>query len=131
MFERGFIASNNRRGGNPSSMSIGPGRAIVARRDIRDRFRQPDVDVQTKRRRDLVLEELSQAAMLRIDAPQQLALVEAERDGVIGLPRTGLPCGLLTRQHDRQAIEVGDEARDRRVVEREQAPPDARGAGGR
>jgi hypothetical protein len=34
---------------------------------VRDFFRQTDVDVQPERRRDLVLEELSQAAMPRID----------------------------------------------------------------
>src|SRR5262252_9658131 len=42
---------------------------------IRNRFRQTNVDIQTKRRRDLVLKELSQAAMMRIHTPQQLAFV--------------------------------------------------------
>ena len=58
--------------------------------------------------------------MLRIDPAQQLAFVEPERDGVIRLPRSGLPRGLLTRQHDRQAIEIGDDAAIDRLVEREQ-----------
>ena len=48
--------------------------------------------------------------MLRIDTAQQLALIEPERDAVIGLPRARFPRGFLTGQHDRQAIEVGDEA---------------------
>ena len=47
---------------------------------VRDLLRQPDVDVQPERRRDLVLEELPQAAMPRIDAAHQLAFVEPERD---------------------------------------------------
>ena len=59
--------------------------------------------------------------MLRIDAAQQLAFVEPESEGVIGLPRSGLPRGFLTRQHDRQAIEVGDDAAIDGLVEREQA----------
>ena len=58
--------------------------------------------------------------MLRIEAAQNLALVETKGDGVIGLPRPGLPRGLLARQHDRQPIEVGDEAAIDRLVEREQ-----------
>ena len=45
--------------------------------------------------------------MLRVDAPQQLALVEPERQRVIRLPRPRLPGRLLTRQHNGQAIEIG------------------------
>src|SRR5438093_7993272 len=49
---------------------------------VRDLLREPDVDVQSKGRRDLVLEELSQAPMMRIDTPQQLAFVETKRERV-------------------------------------------------
>jgi hypothetical protein len=48
--------------------------------------------------------------MLRIHTSQELALVEPEGEGVIRLPRPGLPRGLLPSQHDRQAIRVGDHA---------------------
>ena len=56
------------------------------------------------------LEELSQTAMLRIDAPDEFALIETERQRVIRLARARLPHGFLPRQDDRQAIEVGDDA---------------------
>src|SRR5687767_431145 len=54
---------------------------------VRDVLGQPDIDVQPERRGDLILEELSQAAMLWINTAQQLALVEPEGDAVISLPR--------------------------------------------
>ena len=55
--------------------------------------------------------------MAWIDTAQQFALIKAEGDGVIGLPRTGFPRWLLTGQHDRQAIEVGDDAAVDRFVD--------------
>ena len=58
--------------------------------------------------------------MSRIEPAQDLGFVEAKRDGVIALPRPRLPRGLLTRQHDRQPIEVGDEVAIDGLVEREQ-----------
>ena len=39
---------------------------------------------------------------------------------MIRLPRSGLPRGFLTRQHDRQAIEIGDDAAIDGLVDREQ-----------
>ena len=83
-------------------------------------FGQADVDVLAERCRDLVLKELSEAAMPRIDAPQQLAFVEPEREGVIGLTRAGLPRRLLTGEHHREAIEIRDHAPIDGLVEREQ-----------
>ena len=96
----------------------GPGNRGQAR--VRDRLGQSDVDVQPERRRDLVLEKLPQAAMPWIDPAQQLALVVSEGDGVIGLPRSGLPRRFLAGQHDRQSIEVGDDAAIDGLVDREQ-----------
>ena len=58
--------------------------------------------------------------MLRIDAAQQLAFVEPERDGVIGLTRPGLPRRLLTGEHDRQAIQIRDHAPIDGLIEGEQ-----------
>ena len=48
--------------------------------------------------------------MLRIHAPQELAFVKPEGEGMIRLPRPGLPRGFLTSQHDRKPIKVGDHA---------------------
>ena len=58
--------------------------------------------------------------MPRIDTAQQLALVKAERDGVIGLTRPGLPRRLLAGEHDRQAIQIGDHAAIDGLIESEQ-----------
>ena len=46
--------------------------------------------------------------MAGIHPAEQLTLVEPEGDGVIRLPRPGLPRGLLASQHHRQAIRVGE-----------------------
>ena len=54
------------------------GRRKCGQARVRDLLGQPDVDVLSKRCRDLVLKELSEAAMPRIDPAQQLAFVEAE-----------------------------------------------------
>ena len=59
--------------------------------------------------------------MARIDAAQQLAFIEPEREGVVGLARAGLPRRLLTGQHHREAIEVGHHAAIDRFVEREES----------
>ena len=59
--------------------------------------------------------------MLRVDAPQQLALIKTEGDGVIRLPRSRRPRRFLARQHDGKAIEVADQLAGHRLVEREQA----------
>jgi hypothetical protein len=56
--------------------------------------------------------------MAGIDPAQQLALIEAEGNGVIGQPRSGLPCRFLTRQHAGETIEIGDEAAIERIVQR-------------
>src|SRR5439155_13875135 len=87
---------------------------------VRDLLREPDVDVQSKGRRDLVLEELSQAPMMRIDTPQQLALVETKRERVIRLARAWFPRGFLACEHYCHAIEVCDDAAIDRLVDREQ-----------
>jgi hypothetical protein len=56
-----------------------------------------------------------------IDPAQQLALVIAEGDCVIGLPRTRLPSRFLASENDRQTIEVRDNAPVHRLIEGEQA----------
>ena len=58
--------------------------------------------------------------MPRIDAPQQLAFIEPEGEGVIGLTRTGLPRRLLTGEDDCEAIQIRDDAPIDGLIEREQ-----------
>ena len=59
--------------------------------------------------------------MPRIDPSQQLAFVKAERERVIGLPRARLPRRFLSREDDREPVEIGDHAFVHRLVEGEQA----------
>ena len=58
--------------------------------------------------------------MRRIDAPHQLALVEAEADRVVGLSLARLPRRPLPGHDLGQPIEVGDDRPVDRLVEREQ-----------
>ena len=53
---------------------------------------------------DLILEELSNAAVLRIDPPQKLILVKPETDGVVRLSRSGLPPRLLSCEDNSQPV---------------------------
>ena len=48
--------------------------------------------------------------MPRVDPTQQLAFIEPEGNGVIGLTRPGSHAGLLSGEHDREAIQVGNHA---------------------
>src|SRR5579883_128102 len=52
---------------------------------VGNRLRQPQENIFAEPRCDLLVEEPPQAAVLRIDAPQQLALVETQRQPVISL----------------------------------------------
>jgi putative phosphoribosyl transferase len=74
---------------------------------IRNRLRQADVEVQSQRRGDLVLEELPEAAVPRIDPAQQLTLVKSEADGVVRLLGSRLPGRALARHDRRQPVKVG------------------------
>src|SRR6516162_118985 len=59
--------------------------------------------------------------MQGIDAAQQLAFVKAEGESVIRLPGPRLPRRFLTREDDRKAVEVGDNASVHGLIERKQA----------
>ena len=124
MFERRFIESSveAKRETEAASRCGSAARASPDVR-VRDRLRQTDVDIQPERRRDLVLKELSQAAMLRIDAAQQLAFVEPEAEGVIRLPRAWLPRRLLASEHDARRSRSATTLAIDRLVEREQRRP--------
>lgn len=58
--------------------------------------------------------------MAGIDASQQLALVEAEGEAVIPLPRSRLPGRAVACHHRREAIEVRHHAPVHGLVEGEQ-----------
>jgi len=100
-------------------MSKGLGGASEARRAFGISSGQTDVDVQRKRCRNLVLKKLSEAAMLRVDSPHQLAFIKPEADRVVGLARPRLPRRLLTGKDDREPIQVGDDTGIDGLVERE------------
>ena len=56
-----------------------------------------------------------------IDTAQELAFVETEREGVIGLTRPRLPCRFLAGEHDGETIEVRDDVPIDGLIEGEQA----------
>jgi hypothetical protein len=120
IFECEFIACSMKRGPKPRSISQNPGRASLAKARIRYRFRQPDVDVEPERCRNLVLEERSNTPMLRIDTAQQLTLIETQRDAVVPLTCSRRPRWSLSGQHDCQSIEVADKSAIDRHVERKE-----------
>src|SRR5687768_9502381 len=87
---------------------------------VRNVLRQANMDVLTEWHGDLLPEELSEAAMLRVDSTQQFTLIESESERVIGLTGSRLPCGRLPREHDREPIEVGDHAAVDRLLKGKQ-----------
>ena len=68
-----------------------------------DRIRQPDVEIQIERRRDLVGEVSAERAPLRIHTTDEFGLIPTERDGVVAMPGAGHPGGHLRRDFRRQA----------------------------
>ena len=58
--------------------------------------------------------------MARVDAAQDLALIEPQRDRVIGLSGSGFPRGCLPGQDDGEPIEVSNERAVERHIEREE-----------
>jgi hypothetical protein len=72
-------------------------------------------------RGDLVLEELPEAAVLRIDPAQQFAFVKAEADRVVRLPRTRLPGRALAGHDSRQTIEICNNRPVNRLVKGKQS----------
>ncbi len=59
--------------------------------------------------------------MLRVHSAQQLPLVEAQRDGVVGLAAPRFPLRLLAGEDDRQAVQVRDNGLVHRLAEGEEA----------
>ena len=82
---------------------------------------ESDVELDAERRRDVLREGAADAAPLGIGPTQQLALVEAEGDGVVALARSWLPQRSLARQPDGQRLRVGEELGTDRLVERGEA----------
>jgi hypothetical protein len=79
------------REGHPEQPFQQAGRLEPRQAGIGDRLWHADVEIEAEGLRDLLIEDLAQAAMRRIDAAYQLALVEAEADRVVGLPLARLP----------------------------------------
>ena len=85
---------------------------------VRDRHGQADVELQSEWPGELVGEEPADAAVPLVDPSQQLALVEAEADRVVGVALAGRPRRPLAG-HDRgQPIGVGDDVPVHQLVER-------------
>src|SRR5579859_1613275 len=85
---------------------------------IGDLVRQPDVEVEAKRRGDLLLKVPAESAMQRIDTPYQLAFVEAQAEHAVRLAFPGWPLWLLPRQDDRQTIGISQHRLIHRHIER-------------
>ena len=69
----------------------------------------------------ILLEESAKAAVLGIDPTQQFAFVKPKADGVIGLPRAGLPSRGLAGKNKRQSAKIGDNVPINRLVEGKQS----------
>jgi len=69
---------------------------------------------------DLLIRDVPEDAQ-RIDAAQELGLVEADGDGVIAMARPGLPCGLLGRQDLSEPVRVARSVEVDGVVQKCQA----------
>src|SRR5687768_11829751 len=67
------------------------------------------------------MEELSQAAVLRINPSQELTLVVPDRNSVVSLPCAGLPSRLLASENQRESIQIGDDAAAYGLIKGEQA----------
>ena len=92
----------------------------MARRAFGIVFGQPDVELLAERVAISSWKNCPSVRCRGIDAPQQLALVEPERQPVIGLPGAGFPRRLLARHHRGQPIRVRDHAAIDGLVEGKQ-----------
>src|SRR4029077_2251022 len=72
-----------------------------------DVFWQTDVEFHVERSCDFVAEKRAEAPVLRIDSPDQLALVPAESERVISVFHARRPSRPLPRQDFSQRIMVG------------------------
>ena len=64
---------------------------MAAMRSAPTLVRDAEMDLEPERRRDLLGEDPAERAPLRIDAPDQLALVPAEADAVVAVTGARLP----------------------------------------
>src|SRR5271166_4216009 len=85
-----------------------------------DVFRQTDVEFHLQRSGDFVAEKRAQAPVLRIDTPDQLALVPAESERVISVFHARRPSGALPRQDFSQRIKVGEFLHPEWLIDRDQ-----------
>ena len=87
----------------------------------RDVVGEADEEVEPERRGDLVCEVAPERPALRVDAPDQLALVPAERDPVVAVARARLPRRLLRRDRRADAVEVEQVVEVEALVDRAQS----------
>jgi hypothetical protein len=66
---------------------------------VRDASGHAEVQFELERPGHLVLEELVDGPAIRVDPAQQLALVEADHQGVVAVPGARPPLRGLVRQH--------------------------------
>ena len=93
-------------------------------------FGQPEVELEAERLGDLLGKEAAETASLRIDAADQLALVPADAESVIAVPRARFPRRRLARDRVGDGVEVGELARVERVRRSRTGRPGASRAGG-
>src|SRR5688500_18079133 len=88
---------------------------------IRNRFRQANVRLQAQRCGDFVLKELTKAAVLTIYPAQQITFIISDRNSMISLLRSRLPCRFLSSSNVCQAVEIGDQASINGLVQGKQS----------
>ena len=84
---------------------------------VGDLGRQPDVELDLQRSRDLLVEEPAERAVRRVDVADQLLHVEPDRHRVVAVSRPRRPRRLLPREHTRDVVEVAQVLDVQRLVE--------------
>src|SRR6185436_8757652 len=81
---------------------------------------QADMEIETERHRDFVLEEAAQRAMRGIDAADELLHVQPDRHGVVTVTRARRPRRLLAREYAREVVQIAQLLEGQRLVEQDE-----------
>jgi hypothetical protein len=100
---------------HPVPVTHDPSQALVG-----DLVGQPDVQVQTEWRGDLLGEVSADGPLLWVGASDQLGLIPAQRDRVVPVPVTWRPCRLLRADCGGDRVGVGQRRHRHRRVDRAQ-----------